>query len=117
PTIAGGKTIKRPISSDQGRHRCLSGLVHFSRSPSSPMPVIPPGLSEWLALLTQPAVILVGVGLIVNQQNRLIDALRDSMNKRIDDMNKRIDNLQGDVKEIQKDVKELLLRQAATTPR
>jgi len=69
-------------------------------------------------------VILVGVGLIVNRQNRLIEALRDSMNKeiddmnkRIDDMNKRIDDLQGDVKEIQKDVKELLLRQAATNPR
>lgn len=81
------------------------------------LPAIPPGLTEWLALLTPPAVILVGVGLIVNRQNRLIEALRDSMNKEIDDMNKRIDDLQGDVKEIQKDVKELLLRQAATNPR
>ena len=57
------------------------------------MPAIPPGLSGWLALLTQPAVILLGVGLIVNQQNRLIDA-----------MGKRIDELREDVKEIRKDV-------------
>ncbi|MXY63483.1 MAG: hypothetical protein F4Y87_08780 [Synechococcus sp. SB0665_bin_28] len=51
------------------------------------MPAIPPGLSEWLALLTQPAVILLGVGLIVSQQNRLIDA-----------MGKRIDELREDMK-------------------
>ena len=43
------------------------------------MPAVPAGLSEWLALLTQPAVILVGVGLIVNQQNKRIDDLREDV--------------------------------------
>ena len=52
------------------------------------MPAIPSPLSEWLTLLTQPAVILLGVGLYVNLQN-----------KRIDDLNKRIDDLREDVKD------------------
>ena len=52
------------------------------------MPSIPSPLSEWLTLLTQPAVILLGVGLYVNLQN-----------KRIDDLNKRIDDLRDDVKD------------------
>jgi len=75
------------------------------------MPAIPPALSEWLALLTQPAVILLGVGLIVNQQNKRTDDL----NKRMDDlregMNKRIDELREDMKAIdarqQESMKEL----------
>jgi len=62
------------------------------------MPAIPPALSEWLALLTQPAVILLGVGLIVNQQNKRIDDLREDMNKRMDDLNKRMDDLREDMK-------------------
>ena len=53
------------------------------------MPPVPPGLGEWLALLTQPAVILVGVGLLINQQN------------------KRIDDLREDVKELRKDLKDM----------
>jgi len=57
-------------------------------APLNPMPAIPSPLSEWLTLLTQPAVILLGVGLYVNLQN-----------KRIDDLNKRIDNLREDVKD------------------
>ena len=48
------------------------------------MPAVPPELGEWLKLLLQPAVILVGVGLIVNQQNRRIDDLRSDMGKWID---------------------------------
>ena len=56
--------------------------------PLNPMPAIPSPLSEWLTLLTQPAVILLGVGLYVNLQN-----------KRIDDLNKRIDDLREDVKD------------------
>jgi len=59
------------------------------------MPAIPSPLSEWLTLLTQPAVILLGVGLYVNLQNKRIDDL----NKRIDDLNKRIDDLRDDVKD------------------
>ena len=57
-------------------------------APLNPMPAIPSPLSEWLTLLTQPAVILLGVGLYVNLQN-----------KRIDDLNKRIDDLREDVKD------------------
>ena len=64
------------------------------------MPSIPSPLSEWLTLLTQPAVILLGVGLYVNLQN-----------KRIDDLNKRIDDLRDDVKAMdarqREDMKEL----------
>ena len=41
------------------------------------MPGIPPALREWLTLLTQPAVILIRVGLIVNQQNRRVDELHE----------------------------------------
>ena len=52
------------------------------------MPTLPPELTEWLTLLTQPAVILLGVGLYVNLQN-----------KRMDDLNKRIDDLREDVKD------------------
>ena len=37
------------------------------------MPGRHPGLNEWLTLLTQPGVILVGVGLFVNQLNKRID--------------------------------------------
>jgi len=48
-------------------------------------------------------VILLGVGLIVNQQNKRIDHLRDSMNKRIDD-------LTADVKELREKVDELPLK-------
>ena len=59
------------------------------------MPALPPELTEWLTLLTQPAVILLGVGLYVNLQNKRIDDL----NKRIDDLNKRIDDLREDVKD------------------
>ena len=59
------------------------------------MPTLPSELSEWLTLLTQPAVILLGVGLYVNLQNKRIDDL----NKRIDDLNKRIDDLREDVKD------------------
>ena len=59
------------------------------------MPTLPPELTEWLTLLTQPAVILLGVGLYVNLQNKRIDDL----NKRMDDLNKRIDDLREDVKD------------------
>ncbi|MYG64250.1 MAG: hypothetical protein F4158_06775, partial [Synechococcus sp. SB0675_bin_7] len=61
---------------------------------------------ERLALLTQPAVILLGVGLYVNLLNKRIDDLRDGVNKRIDE-------LKDDMKEIRQDVKTLLLQQAA----
>ena len=44
---------------------------------------------EWLGLLVQPAVILGGGALFLNQ-----------LNKRIDDQNKRIDDLREDVKEL-----------------
>ena len=59
------------------------------------MPTLPPELTEWLTLLTQPAVILLGVGLYVNLQNKRMDDL----NKRMDDLNKRIDDLREDVKD------------------
>ncbi|MXW11956.1 MAG: hypothetical protein F4Z73_03600 [Synechococcus sp. SB0668_bin_13] len=64
---------------------------------------------ERLALLTQPAVILLGVGLYVNLLNKRIDDLRDGVNKRIDE-------LKDDMKEIRQDVKTLLLQQAAKQP-
>ena len=60
------------------------------------MPAPPPGLMEWLGLLVQPAVILGGGALFLNQ-----------LNKRIDDQNKRIDDLREDVKEIRKKVDDL----------
>ena len=53
------------------------------------MPAVPPGLTEWLALLTQPTVIPVGVGLLISQQNE------------------RIDDLREDVKELRKDLKDM----------
>ena len=59
------------------------------------MSTLPPELTEWLTLLTQPAVILLGVGLYVNLQNKRMDDL----NKRMDDLNKRIDDLREDVKD------------------
>ena len=59
------------------------------------MPVVPSGRTEWLALLTQPAAILVGVGLLINQRN------------------KRIDDLREDVKELRKDVKDLQAGQSS----
>jgi len=62
------------------------------------MPTIPRGLSERLALLTQPAVILLGVGPYMNL------------------LNQRIDELKEDMKEIRQAVKTLLLQQAATRP-
>ena len=43
------------------------------------MPALPPELTEWLTLLTQPAVILLGVGLYVNLQNKRIDDLREDV--------------------------------------
>jgi len=52
------------------------------------MPTPPPGLIEWLGLLVQPAVILGGGALFLNQ-----------LNKRIDDQGKRIDNLRSDMKD------------------
>ena len=52
------------------------------------MPTPPPGLIEWLGLLVQPAVILGGGALFLNQ-----------LNKRIDDQNKRIDDLRNDMKD------------------
>ena len=58
------------------------------------MPPVSPGLSEWLALLSQPAVILVGVGLLINQQNKWIDDSREG------------------VKELQRDVKDMQARQS-----
>ena len=73
------------------------------------MPAIPHSLIEWLALLTQPAVILLGVGLYVNLLNKRIDDLRDGVNKRIDE-------LRDDMKEIRQDLKTLLLQQAAKQP-
>ena len=48
----------------------------------------PPGLIEWLGLLVQPAVILGGGALFLNQ-----------LNKRIDDQNNRIDDLRSDMKD------------------
>ncbi|MYF36352.1 MAG: hypothetical protein F4226_06070 [Synechococcus sp. SB0678_bin_12] len=62
------------------------------------MPAIPHSLIEWLALFTQPAVNLLGVGLYVNL------------------LNKRIDELKDDMKEVRQDVKTLLLQQAAKQP-
>ena len=74
------------------------------------MPAIPPGLSEWLTLLTQPAVILVGVGLLINQ-----------LNKRIDDQNKRIDDLRSDMKDgfnkLEAKVDRLIEGRLPTSPR
>ena len=52
------------------------------------MPAVPPGLTEWVGLLVQPAVILAGGALFLNQ-----------LNKRIDDQNKRIDDLRSDLKD------------------
>ena len=52
------------------------------------MPTPSPGLMEWLGLLVQPAVILGGGALFLNQ-----------LNKRIDDQNKRIDDLRSDMKD------------------
>ena len=43
------------------------------------MPPLPPELTEWLTLLTQPTVILLGVGLYVNLQNKRIDDLREDV--------------------------------------
>ena len=43
------------------------------------MPALPPELTEWLTRLTQPAVILLGVGLYVNLQNKRIDDLREDV--------------------------------------
>ena len=71
------------------------------------MPAPPPELSEWLMPLLQPAVILAGVGLIVNQLGKRIDDLKDSVNKRIDDPGKQIDNLREGRKGTRKEVKEL----------
>ena len=43
------------------------------------MPNLPPGLAEWLGLLVQPAAILGGGALFVNQLNKRIDDLRSDM--------------------------------------
>ena len=43
------------------------------------MPPLPPELTEWLTLLTQPTVILLGVGLYVNLQNKRMDDLREDV--------------------------------------
>ncbi|MDE0647213.1 MAG: hypothetical protein OXI08_04000, partial [Cyanobacteria bacterium MAG IRC4_bin_6] len=80
------------------------------------MPTLPPGLSEWLALLTQPAVILLGVGLYVNLLNKRMDDLRDGVNKRIDELRDDMKEIRDDMKEIRQDVKTLLLQQAAKQP-
>ena len=70
------------------------------------MPAIPPDPREWLTLLTQPAVILIGVGLIVNQQNRLIDAL----SKRVDELREDQKETQGKVDDLRDEVKGLPLK-------
>ena len=68
------------------------------------MPAIPPGLSEWLALLTQPAVILVGVGLLINQQNKRIDDLRED----VKELRQKVDNLSDEVKGLPMKIMEVL---------
>ena len=68
------------------------------------MPAVPPGLTEWLALLTQPAVILVGVGLLVNQQNKRIDDLRED----VKELRQKVDNLSGEVKGLPMKIMEML---------
>ena len=79
------------------------------------MPAVPSGLSEWLALLTQPAVILVGVGLIVNQQNKRIDDLREDVKElraehRADNkaLNEKVDDLRDEVKGLPLKIMEML---------
>ena len=79
------------------------------------MPAVPAGLSEWLALLTQPAVILVGVGLIVNQQNKRIDDLREDVKElraehRADSkaLNEKVDDLRDKVKGLPLKIMEML---------
>ena len=68
------------------------------------MPAIPPGLSEWLALLTQPAVILGGVGLLINQQNKRIDDLRED----VKELRQKVDNLSDEVKGLPMKIMEML---------
>ena len=67
------------------------------------MPAIPPALGEWFALLSQPTVILIGVGLIVNQLNKRIDDLRS-------DLAKPDDRQREDMQELGKKVDELPLK-------
>ncbi|MCY3653679.1 MAG: hypothetical protein OXG70_01390 [Cyanobacteria bacterium MAG IRC1_bin_28] len=80
------------------------------------MPALPHSLIERLALLTQPAVILLGVGLYVNLLNKRMDDLRDGVNKRIDELRDDMKEIRDDMKEIRQDVKTLLLQQAAKQP-
>ena len=68
------------------------------------MPAVPPGLSEWLALLTQPAVILVGVGLLINQQNKRIDDLRED----VKELRQKVDDLSDEVKGLPMKIMEML---------
>jgi len=69
-----------------------------------------------LTLLTQPAVILLGVGLIVNQQNRLIDAMGKRIDDLREDMNKRIDELREDNKALNEKLDRLLAARLSPLP-
>ena len=87
------------------------------------MPALPHSLIERLALLTQPAVILLGVGLYVNLLNKRMDDLRDGVNKRIDELRddqkelrKKVDDLRDEVKDLPLKIMELL-RQPVTPER
>ncbi|MXW40726.1 MAG: hypothetical protein F4Z75_06260 [Synechococcus sp. SB0668_bin_15] len=68
------------------------------------MPTVPPGLTERLALLTQPAVILVGMGLLINQRNKRIDDLRED----VKELRKKVDDLSDEVKGLPLKIMEML---------
>ena len=69
------------------------------------MPAGPPGFSEWLTTLLQPAVIPVGVGLMLNQPGKRIDDLREDRKE----TRKDIKDIK-DIKELRDEVKGLPLK-------
>lgn len=57
------------------------------------MPTPPPGLSEWLALLIQPAVILGEDALFLNQLNGRINDLRSDLKDGLGKLDAKVDPL------------------------
>ena len=84
------------------------------------MPPLPPELSEWLTLLTQPTVILLGVGLYVNLQNKRIDDLREDVKDGLAKLETRqrqdMDQIKADNKALNEKLDRLLEARFSSQP-